>query len=446
MPRNRRRAANGRSSVSYVADRKVWRGYVSCGTDPDSGKRDRRTVTAPTESECWGKVEELERERRRGARRRPKDTVEAWIEQWLDQCELDLKPKTVYGYRSLANAYILPRLGDVRLDDLTPEDVERMLAWMVSPRGPQVSPTTAGNARRTLKVALNAAIKRGRLTGPNPAAVARSPRVPHQEVEPLSISEVQAVLTAARDTPNAARWTVGLALGLRQGEALGLQLRDVDLDAKTLRVRQALRRGTWHHGCRDPKACAATHCVTGCPANCMRHPRRCPRPCREGCRGHADLCPRRYGGGLVLDSTKTDRGRVLALPDNLAQELRTHIATIRRQLFERGVPLSEDTPLFPRWDGTWTDPRRDWGAWKDLLAAAGIPHTRLHTARHTAASMLLAEGVSPRVVMDVLGWSQISLTVRYQHVVDPLRRDAAARVGDAIWGSQSTTVELEGSG
>jgi integrase len=81
------------------------------------------------------------------------------------------------------------------------------------------------------------------------------------------------------------------------------------------------------------------------------------------------------------------------------------------------------------------DPRADHREWQRLLRKAGVPAARLHDARHTAATLLLAQGVPARVVMELLGHSQITLTLgTYTHVVPELARDAAARMGDALWG------------
>lgn len=85
------------------------------------------------------------------------------------------------------------------------------------------------------------------------------------------------------------------------------------------------------------------------------------------------------------------------------------------------------------------DPRADLRSWKRLLAAAGVRDARLHNARHTAATLLLVQGVDPRTVMDLLGWSHITMTRRYQHVVGELRAEAARRVGVALWGDISST-------
>jgi integrase len=76
----------------------------------------------------------------------------------------------------------------------------------------------------------------------------------------------------------------------------------------------------------------------------------------------------------------------------------------------------------------------DWDEWNALLKAAGIRRVRVHDARHTAATLLLAQGVDQRVVMEILGHSQISMTSRYAHVLPQVMTDAAERIGRALWG------------
>jgi integrase len=80
------------------------------------------------------------------------------------------------------------------------------------------------------------------------------------------------------------------------------------------------------------------------------------------------------------------------------------------------------------------DPRRDWRAWKELLADAGVRDARLHDARHSAATFLLLAGVDTRTVMAILGWSQPMMILCYQHVVDRHRCDAAQRLECYFWG------------
>jgi integrase len=90
--------------------------------------------------------------------------------------------------------------------------------------------------------------------------------------------------------------------------------------------------------------------------------------------------------------------------------------------------------VFAQPNGRPVDPRTDHAEWKTLLKACQIRDARLHDARHTAATLLLAQGTAARTVMEILGHSQISLTLgTYGHVVPEDARQAAARMGDALW-------------
>jgi integrase len=91
--------------------------------------------------------------------------------------------------------------------------------------------------------------------------------------------------------------------------------------------------------------------------------------------------------------------------------------------------------VFAQPNGRPIDPRGDYGAWINLLAKAGVRRARLHDARHTAATLLLSQGVPARVAMEILGHSAISLPLgSYSCVMPELQEDAAERVGKALWG------------
>jgi integrase len=125
-------------------------------------------------------------------------------------------------------------------------------------------------------------------------------------------------------------------------------------------------------------------------------------------------CPLRTGGGLVLTELKTAKSRpAVALPAALVQALKAH----------RAAQLAERMAAGSRWHDSgfvWCQPNgrpigahADWDDWRALLKAAKVRDARLHDARHTAATPLLAQGVDQRVVMEILGHSQISMTTRY---------------------------------
>jgi integrase len=256
-----------------------------------------------------------------------------------------------------------------------------------------------------LSRALKIALQRGRVAR-NVCTLVEPPSVPHQEVQPLTRDEARSILDTAALHRNAARWSVALALGLRQGEALGLSWTEVDLDRGTLRVRYALQRQIARHGCGG-----TCHSKRG-----------------------AD-CPQRIGGGLVLVEPKSRTSRrTIALPDQLVDALSTHRFAQNAERVHAGTTWVDTGLVFTRPDGRAIDPKDDYQTWKALLAEAGVRDARLHDARHTAATLMLTMGVPARAVMQILGHSQITLTLgTYSHVEPELAHEAAHRIGRALW-------------
>lgn len=180
--------------------------------------------------------------------------------------------------------------------------------------------------------------------------------------------------------------------------------------AATVTVRQQAQRRPWQHGCADEP--------------CGRKPARCPQ---------------RHGGGIVYDTPKSRAGgRTLALPSQLVDTLKVHRQRQREERLRAGSRWQDHGLVFTHLDGRSIDPADHSQAWRAILAEAGVRPARLHDARHTAATLLLVQGVDPRVVMALMGWSHLSLTTRYQHVVPELARDAADRIGEALWGATVT--------
>jgi integrase len=282
-----------------------------------------------------------------------------------------------------------------------------------------LAPATVLQIHRILSRALKVAMQRGYVTR-NVATLVDAPSASHDEIEPLTLDEALRIIRLAATQRNGTRWSVALALGLRQGEALGLRWQHVDLEAGTLAVRWQLQRFAWQHGCADPDICTKRRHRDDCPPGCTRHAR---------------SCPQRTGGGLHLTEVKSDKSRrTIALPSPLVAALKAHRAT---QLHERMTA----GPAWHEGDFVWCQPNgrpignhADWDEWNALLKTAGIRRVRVHDARHTAATLLLAQGVDQRVVMEILGHSQISMTSRYAHVLPQVMTDAAERIGRALWG------------
>jgi len=397
------KSASGRAAIQADADRGGWHAFVSMGTDSD-GKRIRRHVRARTQREVRAEISRLEQERDSGALAGGGAvSVDDWLATWARGQAVRVAESTMSGYKDDLR-YVARSIGTIRLEKLTPEDVERLYRDMLDAG---YAPGTVLHTKRTLSAALQVAVDRGRMSR-NAVKLASAPKDQPPEIEPLTKEDARKLLNEASGKRNGARWVIALALGLRQGEALGLQWRDLDLDTGTLHVRRQLRRVVLKHGCVDPSVCG-----------------------KRGCD-----CPQRFGGGLVLSEPKSKSGkRTIALPDQVVAWLRVHRAAQVAERLHAGELWNPAEPgwIFASEVGKPLDPRRDLIRWKELLRATGVEDCRLHDARHTAATLLLVAGVPDRMVMDQMGWTSVVLLSRYSHVVDEVKRAAAQSMSGVLW-------------
>ncbi len=359
-------------------------------------------------------------------------TVEAWLRHWIEHiAPLTVRYKTLRGYQTAVYRHLIPGIGAHRLERIEPEHFEKLYAKLL---GSGLKPGTAHQVHRTVRTAFGEAERRGHLTR-NAAAIAKAPRIEEEEVEPLDAEEIQRLLAAALQRRNGVRFVLALALGARQGEALGLKWEHLDEQRKTLRVRKALQRQKWQHGCNDPHECGAAHHRTRrCKQPCARHTRPCPEPCPPHCTDHARNCPHRHGGGLVEVDVKSKAGRrTFPLPEELFSLLLMHRERQKREREHAGTEWHDGDWIFTQPNGKPLDPRADYEQRRSLLTEAGVREARLHDARHTAATVLLILGVPDRTVMDVMGWSTASMKARYMHITEDIRRDVAERLNGYFW-------------
>ncbi len=398
--------AGNRQSTIYFGKDGHWHGRVTVGRK-DDGREDRRHVMSRSKATVVAKVRALER--LRDEARVPKAgrawTVEKWLLYWLEEIARPaIRESSFQAYRTAVTKHLLPIIGAMRLDRLEPENIEAVYRRMIDAGA---KPATAHQVHRTLRTALGEAQRRGHI-GRNPAELVRPPRVQPDLVEPFSVREVHWLLAAANERRNGARWAIALALGLRQGEALALRWDDVDLGAKSLRVRATRLRPVYEHGCDGD------------------------------CGKSAGYCTQRRQTNGVVGATKSAAGnRVIGLPDELAALLKEHRLVQLEERIHSGSLWQEGGWVFTTLRGRPIAPNSDYHEWRALLERAGVRHARLHDARHTAATVLLVLGVPERTVMSIMGWSSTSMAARYQHVTDPIRREVANRVGGLLFGNQA---------
>jgi integrase len=397
------RAPNGASTIYYSEYDGRWHGRVTVGVR-DDGSPDRRHVKRKKEADVIKAVRELEKLRDQGQLRSAGRawTVKQWLTHWVETIAAPtVRPNTADGYRFAVYKHLIPGVGSHRIHRLEPEHLEKLYAWMMETGS---AAGTAHQAHRTMRTALNEAVRRGHITT-NPATLAKPPRLPDEEFQPFTVEEIRRLLAAANRVRNSVRWALALALGLRQGEALGLKWIDVDLVNGRLTIRRNRIRPCWAHGCGG---------------TCGRKP------------GH---CPARYNTRPETAETKSRAGRrSISLPPQLIELLREHQAQQDRERAAARQLWHEGGWLFADPTGHALNPRTDTQNWKDLLAAAGVRDARLHDARHTAATVLLILGVPERSAMEIMGWSHSAMAARYQHLTGAIRDDIAARVGGLLWG------------
>jgi len=303
-------------------------------------------------------------------------TVGEFLDQWLQEVvRPNVRAWTFAGYEVHVRLHLKPAIGNLALDKLAPMHVQQLMNRKASEG---LKPKTIRYIRGTLRTALNHGVRWG-LISRNAAALVSSPKVEQYEIKPLTPSEARTLLRSLRGDRLEALYSVALTMGLRQGEALGLRWPDVDLELGYLRVVKQLQR---------------------------------------------------INGGLQLVEPKTARSRrSLAMPVAIVTALREHRS---RQDTERRLASDRWTEagfVFTTPEGKPLDGTAITKQFHRHLERTGLAQRRFHDLRHSCATLLLVQGVSPRVVMDVLGHSQIGLTMNtYSHVIPELRREAADRM------------------
>jgi site-specific recombinase XerD len=403
LPRRRRPVAR-QGADGY------WHVWVTVGTKANS-RPDQRHISRPTQDDAEDAADELlDQVRQTGAAPKAgkKPTVRSWFETYLDTvAPRRCNPNTIDSYRSQLATWVYPTYGALRLERFTPEHLDAI--YVAMDRAGKAASSQL-KLHSVLRRGLKIAHRRG-LVARNVADLVDSPTVDEGKLVALAEAYTDRVLEVTSRRRNGTRWSVAFALGLRQGEAIGLRWEVdgqtvVDLDAGVLHVWWQLVRRRWKHGC------GATTC---------------------GRRRGAD-CPSRHGGGLMWVKTKGKSRRSIPVPPQLLPAFKAHRAAQRRERLAYPGGWPEHGAVFTEPDGRVLDPREDYDEWVSILREAGVPHRKLHIMRHTAATMLLAQGVDISVVQQLLGHRDIRTTRGYTHVVDELLRDAAAKIGERLFG------------
>jgi integrase len=373
------RRGNGEGSIRRRNDGR-WEGRYSVQT-PDGPKQ--KTVYGKTRKEVAEKLTEVMAGRDKGlVFDAGKLTVAEHLEQWLeDVVKPSASHRTYSTNAQQVRTHVAPTLGRIKLKSLRKAHIDRLYREKLDSG---LSPSTVRRIHAVLHKALEEAVK-GDLIPRNPATHANKPKVKQDEIEPLEASQAAAFLKAAKGDRFEALYILCLMCGLRQGEALALRWRDVDLDEGTLRVNLQLQR------------------VRG-------------------------------GGGLQFSEPKNASRRTVGLPQRAVSALKSHR---KRQLEEKlaaGTLYRDEGLVFASGHGTPIDAQNVVNRYyKPLLKRAGLPPIRFHDLRHSCLSLLAQRGEPIRDLQALAGHATAAFTLqRYTHHYDASARRTAEAIGNIL--------------
>jgi len=363
-----------------------WAVVLDIGRDPVTGKRQQKWHTVHgTKKDAERVLANLLADLNRGTYVEPtKISLSEYLEYWLDTVRAKLSPKTQEGYSTNIKRHICPSLGRIPVGNLKPMHIQSLYTSLLELG---LAPRTVLYVHRTLHAALGQAVK-WQVLSVNPADAVQAPRVERNETPVLSADESATLIRALQgDLRLGAPAALALTTGMRRGEVLGLAWEHVSLEQGWLEVKRILQRLPRQGLVTRPPKTEQSRRTVSLPALAVDFLRRWKKQQAEE--------------RLLMGSLFEDRGFVFTWPDG--------------------------RPLDPYWVSH---------SFARLVCRLGLPKVRFHDLRHTHATLLLQEGIHPKLVSERLGHSQISITLdTYSHVTRGMQREVAATVDKIFGGS-----------
>jgi integrase len=377
-----------RRGSGQATKRKDGRWQASYVTN--SGKR--LYFYGDTQAEANKKKRQAEMEDERGMLATGPDMLLcAYLENWLETAKKPpiVRVSTYDKYKWYLKKYINPALGHIRLRALSPQHVQSFYSQKLEEG---LSPGTVRNFHLLLHSAMKNAVK-WNLVSRNVVALVTRPSEGHHEAQVLTIEQARNLIETAKQHKVWSLLVVALSTGMRRGELLALRWDDVDFQVGKLFVRHAVSKLN--------------------------------------------------GRGYVEHEPKTKKGRrTIVLPSSVVDVLREHREYVEQVRCDAGDSWLDLGLVFPNTRGNFIELAKLWHMLDKVVKQAGLPHMRFHDLRHSAATIMLAMGIHPKVVQEILGHSSISITMDlYSHVLPSVQHEAAGKVDDVLRGSLKRDVK-----
>lgn len=316
----------------------------------------------------------------------PQQKVGHFLIHWLEDVhKQSIRARTYERYEEIVRLHLVPGIGHHQLQKLSPQHLQSFYKKKLEEG---LSTTTVISFHNVLHKALQTAV-RWNLIARNTCDLVSPPRRKRFEIQPLSMQQIRQFLIVTHGHRLEALFILALATGMRRGELLALKWQDLDLERGTLQVRRIL----------------------------TRIPSKLP------------------GKGFEEAEPKTDKGRrSIVLPPFTVEALKGHQLRQLEAKLKAGPAWQDHDYVFCTSIGTHLNPTRDvLDVFKSLLGKAGLPDIRFHDLRHSSATMLLGMKIHPKVVQEILGHSQIAITLDiYSHVLPTMQEEAMNKINEAL--------------
>lgn len=348
---------------------------LNLGIDPQGKRKQQWLSVKGTKKEAEKRLSELLHQLDTGTFMRPsKTTLAEYLEKWLSNyAKPNLSPRGFERYAGIIRKHLIPDMGSTTLTQLRPEHLQKHYTARLNDG---LSARTVRYHHAVIHKALQTAVKWG-LVSHNVADGVDVPRAQRNEMQTWDEDEITRFLETAKDSPYYALFYTALYTGMRRSELLGLKWGDVDFIMNQVYVNRSL------HHLKD--------------------------------------------GSYVFTQPKSTRSRrTIALSPSAILTLRDHYEKQKLERAMLGISLKDDDLVFSQLDGKPLRPNTVTRAWTMLADRAGVKMIRLHDARHTHASLMLKQGVHPKIVQERLGHASIQMTLdTYSHVAPGLQQAAA---------------------
>ncbi len=290
-------------------------------------------------------------------------TTGEFLTNWINKKhKTSIAATTFRRYASLINVHIIPALGSIKLQTINKNHKNSLMHQM---REKGQSARSQQQARAVLSAAFESAMDDD-LVASNPVTKSRTISLDSPQIHPLSLMEVQTLLAKTSGLQMQARVRIAVLYALRQGEALGLQWKDIDFAKKTIFIWQQIQKIE--------------------------------------------------GAYQFVKLKSEDSIRTLEIDDETLAALKAHKIQQNTDRLAMGDKWKDLDLVFTASNGKPIDCKTDYRQWHRALTGAGLPIKRLHDARHTAATLLFDQGIDIEVIRRFVGPSSVLLTSKtYVH-------------------------------